>query len=316
MRASGCLAGAPLVLCERGILARLPDCFNQPIVGAAPEGGPGTGQPGGCAVLMHDVTPWLVPVTDEPVPLGQHVRFLAHMAALHAAFWDVRRRGGRHPGHAPLPGAVPVDSSGRGRGGHRAPGAATGGQGLAAAGRGGPGRGRGGHAAGLRPGPAGGCAGQHAADVRAQQLEAGQPGHRRPGPDRAAGLGAAGPRRGAQRPGLVPGHQLPPPAAGQGGGDRGLPGGAGGGRDAHRAVVGPAAGAVPARRAGAVRLGEGARRLRRGAGMVGRTGRSPRHLCSANPGAELGRPCGPATTRRPAAGPAGRGRCTTGWPRR
>jgi hypothetical protein len=88
LRASGCLAGAPLVLYERGILARLPDCFNQPIVGAAPEGGPGTGQPGGCAVLMHDVTPWLVPVTDEPVPLGQHARFLAHMAALHAAFWE------------------------------------------------------------------------------------------------------------------------------------------------------------------------------------------------------------------------------------
>ena len=76
LRASGCLPGAPLVLCERGILARLPDCINQPIVGAAPEGGPGTGRPGGCAVLMHDVTPWLVPVTDELVPLGQHVQFL------------------------------------------------------------------------------------------------------------------------------------------------------------------------------------------------------------------------------------------------
>ena len=47
LRASGCLPGAPLVLCERGILAQLPDCFNQPIVGAAPEGGPGTGGPPG-----------------------------------------------------------------------------------------------------------------------------------------------------------------------------------------------------------------------------------------------------------------------------
>ncbi|HTT51096.1 MAG TPA: phosphotransferase [Streptosporangiaceae bacterium] len=88
LRASGCLPGAPLVLCERGLLARLPGCFNQPIVGAAPEGGPGPGRPGGCAVLMRDVTPWLVPVTGEPIPLGQHARFLAHMAALHAAFWD------------------------------------------------------------------------------------------------------------------------------------------------------------------------------------------------------------------------------------
>ncbi len=43
MRASGCLRGASLTLWERGILARLPDCFNQPIVGAAPvePGGPG-----------------------------------------------------------------------------------------------------------------------------------------------------------------------------------------------------------------------------------------------------------------------------------
>src|SRR3984957_5579738 len=69
MRASGCLRGAPLVLWERGILARLPDCFNQPIVGAAPE-------PGGCALLMRDVTPWLVPATDAPIALAEHARFL------------------------------------------------------------------------------------------------------------------------------------------------------------------------------------------------------------------------------------------------
>src|SRR6266851_4766576 len=49
MRASGSLRGAPLELWERGILARLPDCFNQPIVGAAPEErgpSPGQQQPG------------------------------------------------------------------------------------------------------------------------------------------------------------------------------------------------------------------------------------------------------------------------------
>jgi hypothetical protein len=80
MRASGCLRGAPLVLWERGILTRLPDCFNQPIVGAAPERG-------GCALLMHDVTPWLVPATDAPITLAQHARFLRHMTALHAEFW-------------------------------------------------------------------------------------------------------------------------------------------------------------------------------------------------------------------------------------
>jgi len=80
MRASGCLRGAPLVLWERGILARLPECLNQPIVAAVPEHR-------GCALLMRDVSRWLVPATDEPITLAQHARFLRHMAALHAEFW-------------------------------------------------------------------------------------------------------------------------------------------------------------------------------------------------------------------------------------
>ncbi len=37
---------------------------------------------------MHDVTPWLVPVADAPITTAQHLRFLRHMAALHASFWD------------------------------------------------------------------------------------------------------------------------------------------------------------------------------------------------------------------------------------
>jgi Phosphotransferase enzyme family len=88
MRASGSLRGAPLELWERGILDRLPDCLNQPIVAAGERTGTGSAPSGGCVVLMHDVSRWLVPVTDDPIPLGQHQRFLAHMAALHAAFWD------------------------------------------------------------------------------------------------------------------------------------------------------------------------------------------------------------------------------------
>jgi hypothetical protein len=87
MRASGCLRGAPLLAWERGLLARLPACFNQPIVGVAPEHGGAPLPSGGCALLMRDVTPWLVPVTDGPISLDQHLRFLRHMAALHAAFW-------------------------------------------------------------------------------------------------------------------------------------------------------------------------------------------------------------------------------------
>jgi Phosphotransferase enzyme family len=87
VRASGDLRGAPLTLWERGILGRLPGCFNQPIVGVAREPGRGPGPSGGCALLMHDVSAWLVPATDAVLPLGQHVSFLRHMAALHAEFW-------------------------------------------------------------------------------------------------------------------------------------------------------------------------------------------------------------------------------------
>ena len=87
MRASGSLRGVPLDLWERGILRRLPACINQPIVGVVREPPSGARPSGGCAVLMHDVSRWLVPATDAPIPPAQHARFLAHMAAMHAAFW-------------------------------------------------------------------------------------------------------------------------------------------------------------------------------------------------------------------------------------
>ena len=80
MRAAGDLGGVPLTMWRRGLLANLPECINQPITGVAVE-------PRGCALLMHDVGEYLVPVSEEPVPNEQHLRFLDHMAALHAAFW-------------------------------------------------------------------------------------------------------------------------------------------------------------------------------------------------------------------------------------
>src|SRR6266540_784193 len=65
MRAAGDLEGAPLTMWRRGLLERLPDCINQPIVGVAVE-------PGGCALLMHHLGEHLVPVSDEPPPEEQH----------------------------------------------------------------------------------------------------------------------------------------------------------------------------------------------------------------------------------------------------
>jgi Phosphotransferase enzyme family len=88
LRASGCLAGPPFVLWDRGILARLPSCINQPIVGVARQTGGSSARSGGCALLMHDVGRWLIPVNDEPISIDQHLRLLDHMAALHAAFWE------------------------------------------------------------------------------------------------------------------------------------------------------------------------------------------------------------------------------------
>jgi len=90
LRASGMLRGVTTEMWERGLLARLPECLVQPIVGV----GVGPLDEGGgddfpvTALLMRDVAGWLVEVSDEPVPLAVHVQFLDHMAALHATFWD------------------------------------------------------------------------------------------------------------------------------------------------------------------------------------------------------------------------------------
>jgi len=88
MRAAGVLRGATLELWERGILGRLPECINQPIVAAAAVPVAGPPPSGGCVLLMHDVGRWLVPAVDDMVPAAQHASFVAHMAAMHAAFWD------------------------------------------------------------------------------------------------------------------------------------------------------------------------------------------------------------------------------------
>jgi hypothetical protein len=81
MRAAGIDGSATLELWRRGILARLPDCINQPIVGIAQEDGV-------TVLLMRDVGEWLVPVSDDLVRLDQHLRFLDHMATMHATFWQ------------------------------------------------------------------------------------------------------------------------------------------------------------------------------------------------------------------------------------
>lgn len=84
MRAGGDVGCRPLQVWRSGLLDRVPECIDHAVVGAAS----GLGRNGwGAALLMHDVSDWLVPEGDDPVPLGQHLGFLDHMAALHATFW-------------------------------------------------------------------------------------------------------------------------------------------------------------------------------------------------------------------------------------
>ena len=87
MRALGDLGCKTLQLWRSGLLDLLPACINQPIVAVAHDARRG---PGGRAttLLMRDVGAWMVPEGDAPIPLEQHVRFLEHMATVHATFWD------------------------------------------------------------------------------------------------------------------------------------------------------------------------------------------------------------------------------------
>jgi aminoglycoside phosphotransferase (APT) family kinase protein len=84
LRAAGIPGSATVALWRQGVLAELPECFNQPIVAVAHD----ADRPHLAAILMHDVGGFLVPATDEPITAEQQQRFLDHMAALHTAFWE------------------------------------------------------------------------------------------------------------------------------------------------------------------------------------------------------------------------------------
>jgi hypothetical protein len=83
MRQTGDLGCIPVRVWESGVYALLPDCIDHATVGAAREGTRG-------AVLMRDVGPWLVPTGDDVLDPEQHLRFLEHLATMHAALWEWR----------------------------------------------------------------------------------------------------------------------------------------------------------------------------------------------------------------------------------
>jgi hypothetical protein len=83
MRQTGDLGCVPILVWEAGILDLAPACIDHATVGVARVGAGG-------AVLMRDVGNSLVPEGDSPLGLEQHLRFLDHLAAFHAACWGWR----------------------------------------------------------------------------------------------------------------------------------------------------------------------------------------------------------------------------------
>jgi hypothetical protein len=83
-RAQGDLFTKPVVMWRSGLFDALPACLDHTILDVAT----GLGRNAwGAAILMRDVSSSMVPVADGHIPLEQHLRFLDHMAALHAHFW-------------------------------------------------------------------------------------------------------------------------------------------------------------------------------------------------------------------------------------
>ncbi|HLG70748.1 MAG TPA: phosphotransferase [Chloroflexota bacterium] len=92
MQVSGDLTCRPLVLWRSGLLTRMPQCIDHATLGCVPGQTLGEAQ-----LIMEDVGAYLVAEGDAPIPVEQHLRFLDHMAALHAAFWDWEDRIGLLP---------------------------------------------------------------------------------------------------------------------------------------------------------------------------------------------------------------------------
>ena len=90
MRVTGDTRLRPVQVWDGGVLAALPGCVDHAVVGCV-RSGPRA------AVVLRDVGPWLVPAGGAVIPLAQHLAFIDHMAALHAAFWGWRDQLGLMP---------------------------------------------------------------------------------------------------------------------------------------------------------------------------------------------------------------------------
>ncbi len=85
MRVTGDHVHRPFLVWQAGIMDKAPGCIDHTVVAMEVDG---TSDRAVLTVLMRDVGGFLVPPGDTVVPPGQHENFIAHMAALSAAFWD------------------------------------------------------------------------------------------------------------------------------------------------------------------------------------------------------------------------------------
>jgi hypothetical protein len=84
MRVTGDRVHRPYLVWQAGIMDRAPACIDHTVVAMNLDG---EGDHAVLTMVMRDVGSCLVPPGDTVVPSGQHASFVAHMAALSAAFW-------------------------------------------------------------------------------------------------------------------------------------------------------------------------------------------------------------------------------------
>jgi Phosphotransferase enzyme family len=84
MRVTGDQVHRPYLVWQAGIMGQAPGCIDHTVVAMDLDG---TGADAVLTIVMRDVGGFLIPPGDTVVPPGQHAGFVAHMAALAAAFW-------------------------------------------------------------------------------------------------------------------------------------------------------------------------------------------------------------------------------------
>jgi uncharacterized protein YqeY len=84
MRVTGDRLHRPYLVWRAGVMDRVPDCVDHAVVAMDVTG---TGDDAVLTMVMRDVGAFLVPPGDGTIPAAQHAGFIAHMAALAAAFW-------------------------------------------------------------------------------------------------------------------------------------------------------------------------------------------------------------------------------------